>query len=40
MDLRIGKTPKEPTVNHWKAHQVDLKTAVKIKRGFAQFNTG
>lgn len=40
MALRIGKTPKEPSANQWKAHQVDLETAVKIKRGFAQFNTG
>ena len=34
------KTPKEPTANHWKAHQTNLEAAVKIERGFAQFNIG
>lgn len=39
MDSRI-KHLKEPTANHWKAQQADLETAVKIRRGFAQFNIG
>lgn len=34
------KTPKELTANHWKAHQTNLEAAVKIGRGFAQFNIG
>lgn len=34
------KTPKEPTANYWKAHQADLETRVKIRRGFAPFNIG
>lgn len=34
------KTPKKPTANHQKAHQADLETRVKIRRGFVQFSIG